>query len=77
MDRATEPPNSVKMQKRQFRGKVAPWVSVEDQVVKAAVPEGSRFKGYEPFLVQDLVISTSPPVYAMPSCGRPISPIAR
>jgi hypothetical protein len=63
MDNATEPPKSVKQEKRRFRGKVTPRVSVEDQIVKAAVPEGSRFKGYEPFLVQDLVISATATCY--------------
>ena len=57
MDNATEPPKPGKKGKRRFRGRVAPRVGIEDQVVKVAVPEGSRFKGYEPFLVQDLVIS--------------------
>jgi Transposase IS66 family len=38
---------------------VTPRVLIEEQVIKAAaVPAGSRFKGYEPFLVQELVIST-------------------
>ena len=32
-------------------------------VKAAAVPEGSRFKGHEPFLVQDLVISASATCY--------------
>jgi len=63
MDNATDPPKSVKKAKRRFRGKVAPRVSVENQVVKVAVPEGSRFKGYEPFLVQDLVISAKATCY--------------
>ena len=59
MDKATEPPQPAKKQKRRFRGKVTPRVCIEDQVVKMAVPDGSRFKGYEPYLVQDLVISAS------------------
>jgi len=63
MDKATEPPKPAKMQKRRFRGKVTPRVSIEDQVVKVAVPEGSRFKGHEPFLVQDLVISARATCY--------------
>src|SRR4051812_38678177 len=45
--------------KRRFRGKVTPRVIIDEQVIKAAVPEGSCFKGHEPFLVQDLVISAS------------------
>src|SRR6202795_4886785 len=60
MDQETEPP---KKGKRRFRGKVTPRVSVEDQVVKVAVPDGSRFKGHEPFLVQDLVISATATCY--------------
>ena len=63
MDKATEPPKPAKPGKRRFRGKVTPRVSIEDQVVKAVVPEGSRFKGYEPFLVQDLVISARATCY--------------
>ena len=54
MDRGTEP---ARPGKRRRRGKVTPRVSVEDQVVNATVPAGSRFGGYQPFLVQDLVIS--------------------
>ncbi len=63
MDKATEPPKPAEMGKRRFRGKVTPRVKIEDRVVKAAVPEGSRFKGYEPFLVQDLVISATATCY--------------
>ena len=63
MDNATEPPKPAKEGKRRFRGKVTPRVSIEDQRVKAAVPEGSRFKGYRPFLVQELVIAATATCY--------------
>jgi len=57
MDQGTGPPKHDKAEKRRGRGKVTPRVSVEDQVVKAEAPSGSVFKGYEPFLVQELVLS--------------------
>jgi hypothetical protein len=63
MDNATEPANPAGKGNKRRRGKVAPRVAVDDQVVKATVPEGSRFKGYEPFLVQDLVISATATCY--------------
>jgi hypothetical protein len=64
MDKATEPAKFVKKEKRRFRGRVTPQVIIEDQVIKAAaVPEGSWFKGHEPFLVQDLVISAKATCY--------------
>ena len=63
MDNATQPPEPGKPEKRRFRGKVTPRVKIEDQVVEVTVPEGSRFKGYEPFLVQDLVISATATCY--------------
>jgi hypothetical protein len=57
MDQGTEPPKPGGPGKRPGRGKVRPRVGVEQKVIEAEVPPGSRFKGYEPFLVQDLVIS--------------------
>jgi hypothetical protein len=38
------------------RDKMRPRVSVEDTIVKAEVPPGSRFTGHEDFVVQDLVL---------------------
>jgi hypothetical protein len=57
MDKATEPPKPDRQENRPRRGKVRPRVSIEDRVVKVAAPEGSRFKGYETYLVQELVLS--------------------
>ena len=59
LDKGTGPVKRGSAEKRRGRGKVTPRVKVEDQVVKADVPPGSVFKGYKPFLVQDLVISVS------------------
>jgi hypothetical protein len=39
------------------RGKVRPRVSVEDHTLSVSVPMGSRFKGYETYLVQDVILS--------------------
>jgi hypothetical protein len=63
MDQVTEPPKPGRQGKRRGRGKVTPRVSVEETVIEAAVPRGSRFKGYEPYLVQDLVISVRATCY--------------
>src|SRR3954453_5793110 len=54
MEKASEPkpPSSPKGR----RGSVRPRVAVEDQVIKATGPPGSRFKGYADFFVQDLVL---------------------
>ncbi|MGH8326570.1 MAG: IS66 family transposase, partial [Steroidobacteraceae bacterium] len=56
MDQATGGSPREKRSGGSGRGKVTPQVSVEEQIVRAEVPDGSRFKGYEDFLVQDLVL---------------------
>ena len=57
MDKGTAPAKPAKDEKRPGRGKVTPRVGVEETVINAEIPPGSRFKGYQSFLVQDLVIS--------------------
>jgi hypothetical protein len=57
MDQATDPAKPGQQAKRPGRGKVRPRVSIEDRVLKATVPPGSRFKGHETYLVQELVLS--------------------
>ena len=57
MEDATEPKRPGKRAKRRGRGKVAPRVAVETKVIRVTVPEGSQFKGYEPYQVQELVIT--------------------
>jgi hypothetical protein len=56
MEQGTEPKPSRDRPGRRRRGKVVPRVAVEDRILKPAVPPGSRFRGYQDFLVQDLVL---------------------
>ena len=58
MEAATQPkPAAGKGKQRRGGGKkTARRVIHEDRVIKVAAPPGSRFKGYEHFLVQDLVL---------------------
>jgi hypothetical protein len=51
IDRATEPSKSARREKRMGRGKVKPRVSIDDRLLKAPAPAGSRFKDYETYLV--------------------------
>jgi hypothetical protein len=56
MEKASEAKRSGGRNKRRGRGKLRPRVRITEQIVKAAVPPGSRFKGYETFVVQELVL---------------------
>jgi hypothetical protein len=57
MEQASEAkPPSGGSQRRGRGGKKLRHVAIEDRVLKAEVPAGSRFKGYESFLIQDLVL---------------------
>jgi len=57
MENATEPKPEAKEAKRRGRGKVTPRVTAETEVLRVAPPKGSQFKGYEPYQVQDLVLT--------------------
>jgi hypothetical protein len=63
MENGTAPPKPQKPEQRPGRGKVTPRVKVEEEVIRVEIPPGSIFKGYEPFLVQDLAISTKATCY--------------
>jgi transposase IS66 family protein len=56
MEKASQPKPPSPPKSRRGRGKVTPRVAVEDRILAAMVPPGSRFKGYADFLVQDLVL---------------------
>jgi Transposase IS66 family len=56
MEKGTTPKSSGKRDRHRGRGKATPRVSVEDEILKADVPPGSRLKGYEDFVVQELVL---------------------
>jgi Transposase IS66 family len=57
MEKGTEPKPGGKRAKRRGRGKVTPRVTPETEVLRVTVPKGSQFKGYEPYQVQDLVLT--------------------
>jgi hypothetical protein len=57
MENGTEPAKPTRQGKPSRRGKVRPRVNVEDRVIKIAAPDGSRFKGYESYTVQELVLT--------------------
>jgi hypothetical protein len=57
MERGTAPEPAEKGRGHGARGAKAGRLTIhEERVIKADVPAGSRFKGYEDFLVQDLVL---------------------
>jgi hypothetical protein len=56
MDKQTASKSASKRAKRR-RGKVTPRVTPVTEVLRVAHPEGSQFKGYEPYQVQDLVFT--------------------
>jgi hypothetical protein len=56
MEKASQPKPPSPPKSRRGRGKVTPRVAVEDRILAAMVPLGSRFKGYADFLVQNLVL---------------------
>jgi hypothetical protein len=57
MEKAAGGQGSAAKDHKRRRGHVTPRVAREVEVLRVAVPKGSRFKGYEPYDMQDLTIS--------------------
>jgi hypothetical protein len=57
MEQGTTPKPMGKRGGRRRRGKVTPRIVPETEVLRVAHPTGSQFKGYEPYQVQDLVLT--------------------
>jgi hypothetical protein len=55
MERAMASPPAKPGGDKASRDKLRPRVSIEERIIPVTAPAGSRFKGYESFLVQDLV----------------------
>jgi hypothetical protein len=57
MEQASEPAAPVSAKRSRSAGRnTAKRVIHEERILKAAVPPGSRFKGYEDFILQDLIL---------------------
>src|SRR5512134_19201 len=65
MEKATTPALQGARGERRGRGKLTPRVRIEERILKApAVPPGSRFKGYDTYLVQDSCCGPRPSAIA-------------
>ncbi len=57
LDKATDPtPAGGKGKRRRRGGKLSRLTIDEDRIIAVRVPDGSRFKGYEDYVVQDLIL---------------------
>ena len=68
MEKGTEPKPAGKRPKRRGRGNVSPRIVPAIEVLRVLPPAGSQFKGYEPYLVQDLVLSARVVRYRRERC---------
>lgn len=57
MEQATPRSGTKPTRDKPRRGKVSPRVSIEDHTLNVTPPTGSRFKGHETYLVQDVILS--------------------